>query len=88
VWRRARWFGNTAALLAVLTVVLLAPVAGHTRYELWVPALPFLFMLIGGVFADLLETRWRRLVLVVGLGLLAADIGFGLVRVFAQSVVG
>ena len=36
-------------------------------------ALPFLFTFLGGVFADALETRYRKLFLVLTAGILAAQ---------------
>jgi hypothetical protein len=59
--RPSRYFGNTTPLLMMLalfplytTQVVSAP---------WVWALPFLFTFIGGVFADILESRQRKLFL-------------------------
>lgn len=59
--RRARYFGNTAPLIvaAILLVLITTGVPSQTR--LW--ALPFLLAFIGGVFADILETRYRRIFL-------------------------
>jgi hypothetical protein len=64
-WPRARYFGNTAPLLTALAAVLLFS---------WVPAiriwdatlgLSFVFIFIGGLAADFLETRFRRLVVLI-----------------------
>ena len=64
--RRSRYFGNTSALLMLLglfplytTQVVSAP---------WVWALPFLFTFVGGVFADALESRQRKMYLVLTFG--------------------
>jgi hypothetical protein len=59
-WPRARYFGNTAPLItSFLTVSLftLVPAAG-----LWNPVLglSFVFIFLGGIAADLLETQARR----------------------------
>jgi hypothetical protein len=56
--RRARYFGNTAPLIvaAILLVIITTGIPSQPR--LW--ALPFLLCFIGGVFADILETRYRR----------------------------
>ncbi len=61
--KRSRYFGNTAPLLVVLalfpvytTQVITAP---------WFWALPFLFTFIGGVFADALESRQRKVFLLL-----------------------
>ena len=57
-WRRTRYFGNWSALLAAVVLLLQRPAQGNS--VIW--ALPFLFVFIGGVFADLLETPRRALV--------------------------
>jgi hypothetical protein len=56
--RRSRYFGNTAPLLvaAILLVLITTGIPSQTR--LW--ALPFLLCFIGGVLADILETRYRK----------------------------
>ena len=57
-WKRTRYFGNTAPLLIfamVLYVGLVTPLALFA--SVW--CLPFLFIFIGGIFADLLETKYR-----------------------------
>ena len=56
--RRSRYFGNTAPLIlaAVLLVVITTGTTSQPR--LW--AIPFLLCFVGGVFADILETRYRR----------------------------
>lgn len=64
VWagnRRSRYFGNTAPLLIFLAVVFLMSTQTFSTPWLW--ALPFLFTFIGGVFADALEGRQRKLFL-------------------------
>ncbi|MDQ2833169.1 MAG: hypothetical protein M3Y50_05360 [Acidobacteriota bacterium] len=66
--RRCRYFGNTAPL--VMTALLLPLVTTQTVSRPWVWALPFLFTFLGGVFADALETRQRKLFLVLTGGLL------------------
>jgi hypothetical protein len=69
--RRSRYFGNTAPLLIVLALAPLVTTQTVTAPWLW--ALPFLFTFIGGVFADALETRYRKLFLVLTGGILAAQ---------------
>jgi hypothetical protein len=59
--RRCRYFGNTAPLVMVLLLFPLVTTQTISRPWLW--ALPFLFTFVGGVFADALETRQRRLFL-------------------------
>ncbi len=59
--RRSRYFGNTAPLLMVVATVFLVTTQTFTAPWFW--ALPFLFTFLGGVFADALETKQRRLFL-------------------------
>jgi len=61
--RRSRYFGNTTPLLVVLALALL--ITTQTVSAPWLWALPFFFTFIGGVFADALETRYRKLFLVL-----------------------
>jgi len=61
--RRCRYFGNTAPLVMVL--LLLPLVTTQTVSQPWLWALPFLFTFLGGVFADVLETRQRKMFLVL-----------------------
>jgi hypothetical protein len=61
--RRCRYFGNTAPLVMVL--LLFPLVTTQTVSKPWLWALPFLFTFVGGVFADALETRQRKLFLVL-----------------------
>lgn len=58
---RCRYFGNTAPLLVTLALFPLVTTQVVTAPWLW--ALPFLFTFLGGVFADVLETRSRKLFL-------------------------
>jgi hypothetical protein len=57
--KRSRYFGNTVPLLMAVAIAFL--VTTQVRSAPWFWALPFLFTFIGGVFADALETRQRRL---------------------------
>lgn len=61
VARRCRYFGNTAPLLMALA--LLPIVTTQTVTAPWLWALPFLLTFTGGVFADVLESRHRKLFL-------------------------
>jgi hypothetical protein len=61
--RRSRYFGNTTPLLMVFAIAPLYTTQNVTQPWFW--ALPFLFTFIGGVFADVLETRYRKLFLAV-----------------------
>jgi hypothetical protein len=73
-WPRARYFGNTAPLL-VIVIFLLAGLA-MPHYDgagFRLMAVPFLFLFVAGVSADLLETSQRGVVLAVIWGLLSAN---------------
>lgn len=59
--RRCRYFGNTAPLVMALLLFPLVTTQAVTQPWLW--SLPFLFTFIGGVFADALETKYRKLFL-------------------------
>jgi dolichyl-phosphate-mannose-protein mannosyltransferase len=68
-WQRARYFGNTAPLVTALVCVLVFAMVPATHLWDATLALSFVFVFIGGVAADLLETRYRlefALVLVAG----------------------
>ena len=58
VSRRSRYFGNTTPLIVGATLLLLVTTGVQAQPWLW--ALPFLITFVGGVFADALETRWRK----------------------------
>jgi hypothetical protein len=69
--RRSRYFGNTVPLfLAVLFFLLVTP-GISSEPTLW--ALPFLFTFISGVFADFLETKYRRVFIGVAAALLVLE---------------
>ncbi len=70
-WPRARYFGNTAPLLTAFIVVLLfALVPGSYVWNATL-GLSFVFLFIGGIAADLLETAtFRSVILILPAGLL------------------
>jgi hypothetical protein len=73
VWKRARYFGNTAPLIVSLLFLTLG--LGSPHYPglgFRLVALPFLFVFVAGVAADLLETNYRSLVAASVGGLLMA----------------
>jgi hypothetical protein len=79
VWPRARYFGNSAPLLVALLFLLLA--LGTPHYPglgFQFMAVPFLFVFVAGVAADLLETRHREIALAAVWGLLVANAGWNL----------
>ncbi|MEO6982997.1 MAG: hypothetical protein ABI072_07755 [Edaphobacter sp.] len=59
--KRCRYFGNTVPLVMVLLLFPLMTTQTITQPWLW--ALPFLFTFLGGVFADVLETQYRKMFL-------------------------
>ena len=60
--RRSRYFGNTTPLLMWGATSFLVTTQVRSVPALW--ALPFLITFVGGVFADALESRQRRLYMV------------------------
>jgi uncharacterized membrane protein YecN with MAPEG domain len=71
IFRRSRYFGNTTPL--IVAALLLVLVTTGVQAETWLWALPFLLTFIGGVFADVLESRYRRIFLWITGGILAAQ---------------
>jgi hypothetical protein len=59
--RRCRYFGNLAPLAVFLGLCTVYTTQVVSAPLLW--GLPFLFTFIGGVFADMLETRYRKVFL-------------------------
>jgi hypothetical protein len=73
LWPRTRYFGNTAPLLVAVLCLVLGFAAPHYQgLGFQLVALPFLFVFVSGIFADLLETKQRTLVLASISGLLLA----------------
>jgi hypothetical protein len=77
LWPRGRYFGNTAPLLVAVLLLLFA--IGTPHYPglgFQLVAVPFLFVFVSGIAADLLETRNKNLVRACLWGLLAANAGW------------
>ncbi len=75
VWPRSRYFGNTAPGLLALLFLALGMAHPHLAGAGFLLAsLPFLFIFVAGVLADLIETSYRPLVTAAVGGLLAAYI--------------
>lgn len=73
LWRRARYFGNTAPLLvAALFLALSVGMPHYPGMGFALMAVPFLFVFVAGIAADLLETRYRNLATACVVGLLSA----------------
>ncbi len=73
VWPRTRYFGNSAPLLVAVLFLLLGMAHPHLAAAgFLLAAVPFLFIFVSGVLADLLETHHRSLVMACIVGMLAA----------------
>jgi hypothetical protein len=73
LWPRARYFGNTAPLLVAAICWVLGFAAPHYQgFGFQLVALPFLFVFVAGICADLIESKHRSLVLACVVGLLVA----------------
>ncbi len=63
LWPRTRYFGNTAPLLVAVLFILLGMAHPHVAGAGFLLAsIPFLFIFVSGVLADLMETSYRPLV--------------------------
>ena len=84
VWPRARYFGNTAPLLVALLFIALAIAHPHEGGAGFLSAgVPFIFLFVSGVLADLMETRYRSLISAGIVGLLIAYVLWGVVSLSA-----
>jgi hypothetical protein len=73
-WRRARYFGNTAPLIVAALLLILSLGSPHyPGFGFALMAVPFLFVFISGIIADLLETGYRSIVLLTVGGVLLAN---------------
>jgi len=78
-WPRTRYFGNTAPLLVAVLFLLLGLGAPHfPGLGFQFMAIPFLFVFVAGIAADLVETRYREIALASIWGLLAANAAWSL----------
>jgi hypothetical protein len=71
--RPSRYFGNTTPL--IMALVLFPIYTTQVMSAPWVWALPFLFTFIGGVFADILESRQRKLFVALSAAILITQAG-------------
>ena len=72
-WPRARYFGNTAPLLVSAIFLVLGLATPHYQgLGFQLVALPFLFVFVAGICADMLESKNRWLVVASVFGLLVA----------------
>jgi hypothetical protein len=80
-WPRARYFGNTAPLLVAVLFFLLGMAHPHVAGAgFLLAAIPFLFLFVSGVLADLLETSYRPLVAACVAAMLAAYIVWSVIN--------
>jgi hypothetical protein len=71
VWPRTRYFGNTAPLFVAVLFLGLAMAQPHLGGAGFLLAsIPFLFIFVSGVLADLFETRYRPVIVASVLALL------------------
>jgi hypothetical protein len=81
VWKRTRYFGNSAPLLiAALLFILAVGSPDFPGQGFHLALLPFLFVFVAGIFADLLETRQSLLVTAGLCGLLSAAALWNLIQ--------
>ena len=79
-WPRTRYFGNTAPFSVALLFLALGMAHPHLAGAgFLLAAVPFLFVFVAGVLADLMETRYRPLVTAGVVALVAANAVWSLV---------
>lgn len=76
LWRRTRYFGNTAPLLVFAILCLGAMLRDWPRFRMHL--LIFMIVFIAGLAADLLESKHRRMVLALLVLLLGVQVGWAL----------
>ena len=78
-WPRARYFGNTAPLLVAALFLVLGLGAPHyPGLGFQFMAVPFIFVFVSGIAADLLETRYHEIAVAAISGLLVANAAWNL----------
>jgi len=83
VFRRSRYFGNSAPLVVALLFMALRVLSPHEVGSIYgLLATIFLFVFVAGIVADLLETAARDLTMSVVIGLLAANALWNLLRLY------
>lgn len=74
LWRRCRYFGNTAPLLIALLFMALRVASPHQAGSVFsLTAVAFLFVFVAGIMSDLLETSRHDLITAVLTGLISAN---------------
>ena len=80
-WPRTRYFGNTAPLLVAGLFLLLGMAHPHVAGAgFLLAAIPFLFIFVSGVVADLLETSYRPFVKACTVGMMAAYVVWSVIN--------
>jgi hypothetical protein len=80
-WPRTRYFGNTAPLLVAVLFFLLGIAHPHVAGAgFLLAAIPFVFLFVSGVLADLLETSYRPLVAAGVAAMMAAYVVWSLIN--------
>jgi hypothetical protein len=80
-WPRTRYFGNTAPLLVAVLFFLLGMAHPHVAGAgFLLAAIPFLFIFVSGVLADLLETPYRSWVMACIVAMMAAYVIWSVVN--------
>ncbi len=74
-WKRARYFGNWTPLVVAVLAPFIAVTWSSLEPLVW--ALPFLFVFIGGIFADLFDSELRRPAATIAVLLIAANAWLG-----------
>ena len=78
-WKRPRYFGPTAALIVWALLMFAGVTLPHLGgYNLFLVSLPFAYVFVAGVSADLLETQQAGLVLGVLAGIILAHAMFAI----------
>jgi hypothetical protein len=81
LWPRTRYFGNTAPLLVAAIFMVLGMAHPHSAGAgFLLAAMPFLFIFVAGVLADLMETRYRMIVTAGVFGMMAAYVVWSVVN--------
>jgi hypothetical protein len=80
-WPRTRYFGNTAPLLVAVLFFLLGIAHPHVAGAgFLLAAIPFVFLFVSGVLADLLETSYRPLVAAGVAAMMAAYVVWSIIN--------
>jgi len=83
VWRRCRYFGNTAPLIAGLLFAGLRVASPHAANSIYsLAAVVFLFVFVAGIAADVMETKAGSMVSAALAGLVGANAVWNLIKLW------